>query len=470
MLTRLRSDARRVKYKERISASSDSGGEKVLRKLSITLTAAATALILGVSAWGQGTPAPKEKKWKDRQEYDLYDSIAKAQDPAKQLELLNQWKAKYPDSDFKDDRHQFFIAAYRKANKGTELFQYCKDVVASDPKDMSCMYWINVIAVEVPNPAADMIDTAEKAANSMLANLDATFTPDKKPKEMKDEDWQKQRTAIEAIGHKTLGWAAMNRKNNEVAEQEFIKSLKADPNQGLVSSWLGTVMLAQRKPEKQVPALFHIARAANYTGPGEAPAQVRQSLDAYLTRVYKGFHGSEEGLPELRAMAKKDALPPADFKIKSQVELESENEAQAKQQNPMRYLWRNIKKELSEKGDPYFNEHLKDANLPGGVEGVQKFKGFLISMKPATNPKELVVGITDATTPEVTLKLDTPLKGKADPGTELSFTGVATAFTKDPFNLSFDVEKANLEGWPASAAPAPAPKKTAPVKKATPKK
>jgi hypothetical protein len=100
---------------------------------------------------------------------------------------------------------------------------------------------------------------------------------------------------------------------------------------------------------------------------------------------------------------------------------------------------------------------------------VQKFKGYLISMKPAANPKELVIGITDATTPEVTLKLDTPLKGKADPGQEIAFSGIASAFTKEPFNLTFDVEKANLEGWPAQAAPAPV-KKAAPKKGTTKKK
>ena len=32
-----------------------------------------------------------QKNWKDRAEYDLYESITKEATPAKRLELLNQW-------------------------------------------------------------------------------------------------------------------------------------------------------------------------------------------------------------------------------------------------------------------------------------------------------------------------------------------------------------------------------------------
>ena len=109
---------------------------------------------------------------------------------------------------------------------------------------------------------------------------------------------------------------------------------------------------------------------------------------------------------------------------------------------------------------------MKGAALPGGATtGVKKFKGTLISQKPALNPKELVVGITSPDTPEVTLKLETPLRGKAEPGTVIQFAGVPSAFSKDPFMLTFDVDsKDKIAGWPAQAAP-PAKKRVVPRKK-----
>jgi hypothetical protein len=98
---------------------------------------------------------------------------------------------------------------------------------------------------------------------------------------------------------------------------------------------------------------------------------------------------------------------------------------------------------------------------------VQKFKGVLISSKPATAPKELVLGVMDPNTPDVTLKLETPLRGKADPGRELEFEGIVSGFTKEPFMLVLDVdENSKITGWPA---PAPAAKKAG-AKKAAPRK
>jgi hypothetical protein len=78
----------------------------------------------------------------------------------------------------------------------------------------------------------------------------------------------------------------------------------------------------------------------------------------------------------------------------------------------------------------------------------------LISQEPARNPRTLVLGMSNPTTPEVTLKLDAPMAGSAEPGTVLEFRGVAESFSKEPFRVIFDVEKTNVSGWPAPAAPA----------------
>ncbi|MDP3001024.1 MAG: hypothetical protein Q8N47_26315 [Bryobacterales bacterium] len=89
----------------------------------------------------------------------------------------------------------------------------------------------------------------------------------------------------------------------------------------------------------------------------------------------------------------------------------------------------------------------------------------MIEHKPARNPNAIVVGISDATTAEVTLKLETPMTGRADPGTELEFEGVISGFTKDPFMLTMDIETPadQISGWPA---PTPAAKKAAAKKAA----
>ena len=63
----------------------------------------------GQAAAGQ-SQAGGQKNWKDRAEYDLYNSIAHETDPKKRLDLLNTWTEKYPKTDFEDLRAQAMVA------------------------------------------------------------------------------------------------------------------------------------------------------------------------------------------------------------------------------------------------------------------------------------------------------------------------------------------------------------------------
>jgi hypothetical protein len=219
------------------------------------------------------------------------------------------------------------------------------------------------------------------------------------------------------------------------------------------------VTLAQNKdhPELQPRALYDFARAAAYTGPGSLPASDRAQINTYLTKVYGDYHGSNDGLDKLMASAQSNALPPAGFNIQSKTDIERakiEADEAAAKANPMLALWKSIAKELqSDNGAAYFDANMKGAELPGGVNGVTVFTGKLVSMMPETRPKELVLAMQDPTKPDVTLKLDSPLPGKMEPGGDISFSGVADSFTRDPFMVTFNVEKSKIEGWTGKNAP-----------------
>jgi hypothetical protein len=421
----------------------------------------AAALVAG--AWAQ---AP-QKNYKDRAEYDLYSSILKETNAQKKLELLNQWKEKYPATEFNLERLEQFLATYQALNKGPELLAAAKELVAADPKNMRGLYWVTIFTLN--NNTPEQLDAGQKAAQGLLANVNDVFAPDKKPASISEDAWKKERANIEILAYTVQGWVGMTRKENDAAVAAFKKALELNPVNGQVSYWLGSTLL--RKGETQGEGLYHIARAAVLEGPGALDPNVRNQLQAYLQKVYAQYHGDSGGLEELKAKAKENALPPADFKIKRADEVAAEKEEEFRKSNPVLALWMSIKKELTgPNSDAYFAASVKDAHLPGGAMGVQKFKGKVIEHKPARNPKEIVLGMSDATTREVTLKLDFALVGRAEPGTELEFEGVASEFTKDPFMLTFEVEKKEqIAGWPAQAPPvkkaAPAAKKAAPAAK-----
>ncbi len=437
---------------------------RVLVRLSKTLIL--VALVALMAAPGASGQEAKKKDWKDRAEYDLYAAITKETDNNKKLQLLNEWKQKYANTDFKEDRLEFYLFTYQGLNRAADMHETAKELVAVNPKNIRGLSWVLLLTPTLGKNTPDILDTGEKAANSLLSSTDTLFAASAKPAATSEADWTKARTDSESLAHKTLGWVAMQRKDYPAAEKQFKESLKDNPNAGEVSYWLGTVLVSQRVAEKQAEALFHFARASTYEGPGALSAQGRAEINKYFEKVYNSFHGSAEGIDALRQAAKTSATPPEGFKIKSSYEVALEKEEELKRSNPMLALWLNVRSELTGPNGPqYWEGSVKGAGLPGGASGVTKFKGKLVSQSPAKNPKELVLAISDASTPEVTLKLDEAMAGAAEPGTEIEFEGVASAFTKDPFMLTFDVDKAKVAGWPAPVKKAPAAKKAIRKKK-----
>jgi hypothetical protein len=250
---------------------------------------------------------------------------------------------------------------------------------------------------------------------------------------------------MRVFAQKTAGWIDWTRKDFARAEVELSKAIELDPKQGQVSYWLGDAMLQQNKtnPEKQQAALYYFARAASYDGPTCLPSVDRKNLTAYLNTAYVKYHGSDEGLAQLVASAKSNPVPPTGFQIKSASQIEKERieaEQMFDKSHPEWALWKDLKATLTApSGDTYFETNMKDALVP-------RLKGKLVAVSPASKPKELILAIENSAG-DVTLKLDGALPGKMDPGGEIEFEGIAKSFTKDPFMVTFDAEKAKVIGW-----------------------
>src|SRR6266849_4122960 len=99
-----------------------------------------------------------------------------------------------------------------------------------------------------------------------------------------------------------------------------------------------------------------------------------------------------------------------------------------------RQLWTGVKQALMDRdGDEYFQSSMKGALLP-------RLKGTLISVIPNDGGNALVLGLTDSNSPEVALLIhDLPLE--MAPGGSIEFEGVAIGFTRDPFLVTFAIDK-----------------------------
>jgi tetratricopeptide (TPR) repeat protein len=421
-------------------------------------------VVLGllVPAWvtGQDKPAPAQAgqpQYKDPAEYTLYSSILADTNPKTKLDKLETWQTKYATTEFEKQRKQLFLNTYVGLNQPKEAVAEAKQILADDPKDFTSlyytMYFTRALAGDKPTP--DVLDQGEKAAATIVASVD---TP---PPNVTADQWKGARPGVETLGHTTLGWIAMQRKSWEAAEGEFQKSLQLDPNNGEVDFFMGTVVLSEKNPQKTSAALFYFARAATYEGTGGlAPAGRQQAMD-YVKRAYKGYHGSDDGFNDLLTAAKAQATPSADYQIKNAGEIQRETVAKADAEaasHPELILWKNIKTQLTgADGAGYFSSSMKDAQLP-------TLKGKVVKLEPEVKPKTVVLALEDGTTPDATLKFETALAGKVEPGTELSFEGVPASYTASPYMVVFNVEPDKLHGWTGKNAP---PVHHAPVHKKT---
>lgn len=430
-------------------------------KIYIALAAGVVmcAAVLAPVAMAQNpAPAQQGPQWKDRAEYDLEESIKKEQNPNTAITLLDQWKQKYPNSDYDMMRLKFYLVTYQKLKNAAKMMETSKAILAKDPDDMQALYWTTLLTVSMNDTSASALDFGDKCAKALLKNLDTVFGDSKKPPSTSEAEWRKERTNLEILAKTTIGWVAMQKKDNVAAEADFKELLKLEPNNGQMAYWLGTVILAQRVPEKQANGLYYLARASQYSGTGELPAATKKQISDYLENVYTQYHGSADGLSDILTRAKTDPNPPENFHIQSAAEVQAAKLEELRRNNPMIYLWREVIKAplMKEDGMDYFNANLKDTVLPGNVQGVSKLRGRVVSENPPTRPTEVYLAISEGSnSPEVLLKLDGPMRLPAPIGSVIGFEGPVRSFTKTPrFMLVFEVNRDELVGWPKSAGAA----------------
>jgi TolA-binding protein len=430
----------------------------------MAVIAALGALLFTVTAhqaYAQGAQAQPQKKVKDQGEYDLYNNVVKETDPAKKLQYLNQWVEKYPETDFQEEQLQF----YNQLNQPAKVMELGDKILAKDAKNLTALTLITANIQKVMSPSPQQLADAQKAAQTLLDNLDSL-----KPATVTDDAWKQARPGVQNLAKATIQWIvtkpatdALEKKDYPAAEQAFTKLVQQYPDNGQYAYQLGSVLVSERNPEKFPQAIYLIARAvAMDPAKGGLPDANRKQVDTYLNKIYTQYHGADDaGLQQLKQMAMNAPLPPADFKLKTAAEIASEKEEEFRTKNPQLALWMGIKKQLIDSnGEQYFDGTLKNAAVP-------KMKGTLVDAKPACRPKELLVAISDASHTEVRLKLDMALKGKPMPGTEFQWQGVPSAFTKDPFELTMDTEQDKLEGLTSEAC---GPARPAVTKKAVTKK
>jgi hypothetical protein len=419
----------------------------------IILTASALALVssfVTVPSAKAQDQAAGQKNWKDREEYDAFQKVQTTTDPKARLEALKAWEDKYPTSDFVGMRNQYYLDTLSKLassdpSQRQALLNKAQDVLKTDPKNPNAEYLISLWGPITggANPSPDLVSQTESAAHAFIAGADDAFAPALKPPAISDADWNKAKISRISLAHNALAWAAASKKDSATAESEYNQSLTVNPESGQTSALFAKQLYEDKKfPE----ALFQYARTAQYSGPGPSQSATgrQQALD-FFNKLYKNYHGSDEGKDQVLSEAKSSALPPSGFTISS---IEAKMSADADAMNtrikadPAFALWYSLKTNLvGDQGPTFFANSVKDTEIPGGANGVKNFNGTILTVEPADKPTRITVGIEDPTKADATLLFTTAIPAaaltKIKVGEKVDFTGVADSFTKDPYMLTF---------------------------------
>ena len=384
-------------------------------------------------------------KWTDRGEYDLVLTIRDEAAPQKRLALLDQWKAKYPKTELQQVRQELYLSAWQSLGDSPRMLAVAREMISGGADTLVGLYWCTLLVPEAKEVSAELLDAGEKAARQLLAGLDTYFSAAAKPAGTAPEIWPKRREDAEFLAHRALGWIRWQRADYAGAEGEFTTCLKQDPNRAEISAWLGAVLVLDRQPANQVPALWHLARASSYRGGGALPDTQRRQLGPVLERLYTAYHGETTGLDQLRIASVAATFPPAGFDIESaSAALARKQDEELTRTNPQLASWFRIRRRLeAPDGEAWFAASMRNTALP------MRLKGTLLRATPTGKPAELVLGVGDAAAEEGVLKLDTPFPHGAESGAVLEFEGTFESFTKAPFTLTILCSQEKIEGWPA---------------------
>ena len=399
----------------------------LLRKA--TRYALSACLLLLVAA--VAVPNQEEKKYKDAAEYDLIVKVYGEADPAKKVALLDEWTQKYPETDYRLERTQFYLDSYQKTGKMAEAVNYAKELLEKVPGDFNARYVITLYSPYLGKSDSEFIAESKKVASEVLSSIPTQFGT--KPDAVPQEEWNKFRTLAEVSAHLTIGWCQMQQNDNTGAEKSFKKVLEIDPSRGQVSYWLGQVILGQGEASKYDLAFASFARAAIYDGPNAMPVEGRAQVKEYVENLIKkyGEESFEIYWPVFEEMAKASALPSKRIELKSDAERAFEAEQKSRQENPSLWVYKDLKTALTgEAGDATWQK-LNGALTP-------KMSLYVVSASPPERPATINLTGEPGGPVEVVLTLENRRRTGVRTGSLLTIDGVAAGLRKDPFRLTLN--------------------------------
>jgi len=431
------------------------------RRLSGLAIAAAFCMIAGnalsanaqapAPAAGQDANAPKYTM----AEYNAYQACAGEKVPATQIKCLDDFVSKYPNSALLIYIYPLYYTDYTQLKNPQKVMENVDKLIALGDKAEAAIRYGALYAralayaslgLKETDPTAK--DQATKAREAALLGL-KTIDELKKPDNMSDEDFKKQKLQPSILFNYTAGNAAMTMKDYAGAVTSFKAVLALNADDPVANYNLGRAYQAMTPPQ-QMDAFWAFGRAV--TAKGATEAQSRQ-IKTYLRKLLANYQGgnvcenlTDAELNELLQLAGSSADRPDSYKVASSADLD------AVRNGPPVMTIASVVADLKAGGDKGKTTWLASCGLE-----FPEVPGKLIEVVPGTDAIVLKIAFVTsdaefdaATTPNMDVKVvGQPDAARLEKDNVVHFTGTLTSFDPDPaFFLHWEKGKVKEEDIP----------------------
>jgi tetratricopeptide (TPR) repeat protein len=276
--------------------------------LAIVLAVASAAA--AQTATQPPTPAPaggdsQAPTIKDAAEYNAYVGAVQQTDPNAKISALEAFVTQYPNSVMKVTSLEQLMGAYLQKQDPVKVVDAAKRLLVADPCNLRGLALLSSLgrqnAATAQTAAAGqqaLADTAQYSSKGLECLATA-----QKPATMTQPDFDKLKTQVTVVFNGGAGFAALANKDYPNAQKYLRAAVEGDPNDIQNVYQLGTAYLTPKPPDS-LNGLFFIARAVNLAQPGGV-----EPIKAYGQKVYKNYHGSDDGWTDVIACAKTNPLP-----------------------------------------------------------------------------------------------------------------------------------------------------------------
>lgn len=220
--------------------------------ISHSIFRAGAALLVAVSL----LPAQKKQpQLKSKSEQEGYMAIVNATEPNARIKAIDDFLAKFADTELKPIVLIIAAESARQANDFERMVIYSERTLEADKDNYMAMLLLasglSQRTREHDLDKEEKLGRAEKYANAALALLK---TAEKPNPQLPEEQWLAAKKDYEGQAHEALGIAAMARKKYDVAVQEFQAATAASTDPAVFVR-LASAYNKSGKPDEAIAAL-----------------------------------------------------------------------------------------------------------------------------------------------------------------------------------------------------------------------